>query len=328
MALINLFKPSNIKIPHTLIFGPDAYLNEYVTKDFVNQEKFTSLEQTIIDCSEDGLDELMASLTESSLFSQQKIIIVKNPFFLTAKVATKLKKQVDKLQVILDHLQELDNIVIFIASYEKIDKRKKIVKTLLQQVNLVETKFRPYEISGLIKGISKSEGYTLTNQALQLLIQRSDQVLDTALSNYVKLKNISDNQTIKESLVEQNIDRSLSENVFEILTVALKGDYTQAITRLNEHLREGNSAIQLLAIFESQLEFLMVVKTLQNRRWTKDQIINELKANPYRIQFAMQNKVSLEKLKLLVQKSIELDYGYKSGRYQGNNYLEMFILSI
>ena len=93
-------------------------------------------------------------------------------------------------------------------------------------------------------------------------------------------------------------------------------------------MREGNSAIQLLAIFESQLEFLMVVKTLQNRRWTKDQIINELKANPYRIQFAMQNKVSLEKLKLLVQKSIELDYGYKSGRYQGNNYLEMFILSI
>ena len=201
MALINLFKPSNIKIPHTLIFGPDAYLNEYVTKDFVKQEKFEDLEQTIIDCSEDGLDELMASLTESSLFSQQKIIIVKNPFFLTAKVATKFKKQVDKLQVILDHLQELDNIVIFIASYEKIDKRKKIVKTLLQQVNLVETRFRPYEISGLIKGISRSEGYTLTNQALQLLIQRSDQVLDTALSNYVKLKNISDNQTIKESLV-------------------------------------------------------------------------------------------------------------------------------
>lgn len=328
MALIELFKPTNINNPQTLISGSDAYLNDYLVQDFVNQEKFKDLEQSVVDCVEDGLDELMASLTESSLFSSQKLIIVKNPFFLTAKVAAKYKKQIEKLQVILNHLQELENVVVFIASYEKIDKRKKITKTLLQQVDLVETKFRPYEISGIIKGISKNDGYRITNQALQLLIQRSDQVLDTALSNYVKLKNISDDKNITESLIEQNIDRSLSENVFEILTAAFNGDYAQASARLDGHLREGNSPVQLIAIFESQFEFLMTVKVLQERRWTKEQIVKELKANPYRIQITMQNKISLNRLKSIMRKLIELDFGYKNGTYRGNEYLKMFILAI
>ncbi|QNQ80579.1 DNA polymerase III subunit delta [Lactobacillus sp. PV034] len=328
MALIELFKPTNLKNSHTLITGPDAYLNDYVAKDFIRQEKFKNLEQTIIDCSEDGIEELIANLTESSLFAQQKLIVVKNPFFLTARIADKYKKQVNKLQLILDHLQEIENILVIIASYEKIDKRKKISKILFDQVDVVETKYRPYEISGLIKGISKSEGYTITNQALQLLIQRSDQVLDTALNNYVKLKSISEDQKIRESLIEQNVDRSLSENIFEILTVAFKGDYAQASARLDEHLREGNNAIQILGIFESQIEFLMVVKTLQTRRWTREQIIKELKANPYRIKLAMQNVVTLEKLKYLLQKCIALDFGYKNGQYRGNEYLKMFILSL
>lgn len=328
MALIELFKPTNTNNPQTLIYGSDSYLNDYLAKDFVNQSKFKDLDQTIIDCMEDGLDELMATLTESSLFSSQKLIVVKNPFFLTAKVAAKYKKQIEKLQVILEHLQELENIVIFIANYEKIDKRKKITKTLLQEVNLVETKFRPYEISGLIKGISKYDGYKITNQALQLLVQRSDQVFDTTLSNYVKLKNISDDHTINESLIEKNIDRSLSENVFEILTVAFKGDYVQATARLDEHIREGNNPVQLIAIFESQFEFLMTVKVLQERRWTKEQIIKELKANPYRIQITMQNKIPLKRLKELMKKLIELDFGYKNGTYRGEEYLKMFVLNI
>ena len=328
MALIELFRPTDINNRQTLICGTDAYLNDYLARDFINQEKFKDLEQNIVDCSEDGLDELMASLTESSLFSNQKLIIVKNPFFLTAKVAAKYKKQIEKLQVILAHLRELDNVVVFIASYEKIDRRKKITKTLLQQVDFVETKFRPYEISGLIKGIAKSEGYRITNQALQLLIQRSDQVLDTILSNYVKLKNISDNQTITESLVEANIDRSLSENIFEILTAAFNGDYQQASDRLDSHLREGISPIQLLAVFESQFEFLMTVKVLQERRWTKEQIVKELKANPYRIQITMQNKISLDKLKKIMKKIIELDFCYKNGTYRGSEYLKLFDLTI
>lgn len=329
MNLLSLFQQSNNKNPQTLILGEDAFLNDYLARDYLHQKQFADLDQVIVDCLEDGLEELEASLTESSLFSNQKIILVKNPFFLTAKVATKYKKEIDKLTAIFEHLQELEDIVVFVANYEKIDRRKKVSKTLLGQVNLVETKMKPYEVSGFIKALAKYEGYTLTNQGLQLLMQRSDQVLDTALSNYLKLKNIcDDDHKITESLIETNVDRSLSENIFEILSAAFRGNLAEASSRLNDHLREGASSVQLLAIFQSQLEFLLCVKVLESRRWTQDQITKELNANPYRIKFAMQNHVALAKLKQLVKKSIELDYGYKNGTYHGDEFLKMFLLSI
>lgn len=328
MNLLSLFKQSNSKLDHALIMGSDSFFNEYLMRSYIKQDKFKDLDRVIVDCVEDGLDELMANLTESSLFSSQKIIIVKNPFFLTSKVPAKYKKDIEKLQGILSHLNELDDAVVFVANYEKVDRRKKISKELFNQVNVVDIKIKPYEVSGIVKAIIKSEGYQITNQGLQLLLQRSDQVLDTSLSNYIKLKNISEDNKITESLIERNIDRSLSENIFEILSQALAGNNLQAIERLNDHLREGNNPVYLLAIFESQLQFLLVVKALQNRKWSQDQIVRELKANPYRIKIAMENKVSLTKLKKLVKKSVSLDYGYKNGTYRDDEFLKMFILSI
>lgn len=329
MTLISLFKQTNPKNANLLIQGPDSFFNDYLVRNYLNQKKFSGLDQVIVDCLEDGLDELMATLTESSLFSSQKMVVVKNPFFLMAKVPQKYKKQIEKLTKIIEHLDDLEDIVIFVANYEKIDRRKKVSRFLLEHVNVVETSLKPYEVSGVIKAISKEEGYQITNMALQILMQRSDQVLDAALSNYLKLKNIvGEDKKITETLINENIDRSLSENIFEILTAAFNKNYQEATQRLDDHLREGASAIQLLAIFESQIEFLTCVKVLQNRRWSKDQITKELKVNPYRVKLAMENKVSLNKLASLLKQAIELDFRYKNGTYHGDEFLKLFLLKI
>lgn len=329
MTLISLFKQTNPKNANLLIQGPDSFFNDYLVRNYLNQKKFSGLDQVIVDCLEDGLDELMATLTESSLFSSQKMVVVKNPFFLMAKVPQKYKKQIEKLTKIIEHLDDLEDIVIFVANYEKIDRRKKVSKFLLEHVNVVETSLKPYEVSGVIKAISKEEGYQITNMALQILMQRSDQVLDAALSNYLKLKNIvGEDKKITETLINENIDRSLSENIFEILTAAFNKNYQEATQRLDDHLREGASAIQLLAIFESQIEFLTCVKVLQNLRWSKDQITKELKVNPYRVKLAMENKVSLNKLASLLKQAIELDFRYKNGTYHGDEFLKLFLLKI
>jgi DNA polymerase-3 subunit delta len=329
MTLISLFKQTNPKNANLLIQGPDSFFNDYLVRNYLNQKKFSGLDQVIVDCLEDGLDELMATLTESSLFSSQKMVVVKNPFFLMAKVPQKYKKKIEKLTKIIEHLDDLEDIVIFVANYEKIDRRKKVSKFLLEHVNVVETSLKPYEVSGVIKAISKEEGYQITNMALQILMQRSDQVLDAALSNYLKLKNIvGEDKKITETLINENIDRSLSENIFEILTAAFNKNYQEATQRLDDHLRDGASAIQLLTIFESQIEFLTCVKVLQNRRWSKDQITKELKVNPYRVKLAMENKVSLNKLASLLKQAIELDFRYKNGTYHGDEFLKLFLLKI
>lgn len=328
MTLLSLFKNTNNNNPHTLIWGADDFLNDYLVRSYAKEDRFKDLEHVTVDCESDGLDELIASLTESSLFSEQKFIVVKNPFFLTAKVSKKLQKQIDDLQKIFENLADLEDVVVIVASYEKIDRRKKLTKTVLKQFNVVEPQIRPYEVASTTKAMIKDEGYIITQSALQLLIERSDQVIDIILSNYQKLKMVATDNKITEKSVMQNVDLSLAQNIFAILESALDKNYREAVERLDNQLREGTNPIQLLAVFENQLELILVVKILAQRGRSEPQIVKELGVHPYRVKLALRNRLKIDKLENLLRDAIDLEFKYKNGTYREDNFLKLFILNV
>ena len=328
MTLLSLFKNTNNNNPHTLIWGADDFLNDYLVRSYAKEDRFKDLEHVTVDCESDGLDELIASLTESSLFSEQKFIVVKNPFFLTATVSKKLQKQIDDLQKIFENLADLEDVVVIVASYEKIDRRKKLTKTVLKQFNVVEPQIRPYEVASTTKALIKDEGYIITQSALQLLIERSDQVIDTILSNYQKLKMVATDNKITEKSVMQNVDLSLAQNIFAILESALDKNYREAVERLDNQLREGTNPIQLLAVFENQLELILVVKILAQRGRSEPQIVKELGVHPYRVKLALRNRLKIDKLENLLRDAIDLEFKYKNGTYREDNFLKLFILNV
>ena len=327
MTLLSLFNNTAASVPQTLIWGEDDFLNDYIARSYTKEDKYKDIDRNTFESENYGLDELIANLTESSLFSTQKVVIVKNPFFLTSKVAKKFKKQLDQLQEIFSHSDELDDVIVMVASYEKLDKRKKITKTVMNNFNVINLKIKSYEVSAIAKSIIKAEGYIITQSALQLLVERSDQVMDTILSNYSKLKIVAQNQKITEKMVAENIELSLAQNVFEILEAAFNGNYQQALTRLENQLREGVNPIQLLAVFESQIEILLVVKILAERRRSETQIVKELGIHPYRVKLALKKRIAIEKLEHMLEKAIELDFKYKNGTYQSDEFLKMYILN-
>ncbi len=285
MTLLSLFKNTNNNNPHTLIWSEDDFVNDYLAKSYAKEDQFKDCEHVIIDCETDGLDELIASLTESSLFSEQKLIMVKNPFFLTAKVPKKYQKQINDLIKIFENLSDLEDTIVIIASYEK-------------------------------------------QSALQLLIERSDQVMDTVLSNYQKLKMTATDNKITEKSVMQNVDLSLAQNIFAILESALNRNYQEAVDRLENQLREGTSPIQLLAVFENQLELLLVVKILAQRGRSEPQIVKDLGVHPYRVKLALKNRVKISKLEKLLRDAIDLEFNYKNGTYHEDNFLKLFVLNV
>lgn len=328
MTLLSLFKNSNNSNAQTLILGSDSFLNDYIARSYIYEESFQEFEKVSVDCESDSLDDLIAELTESSLFSQQKVITIKNPFFLTAKVPQKAKKQLDQLQQIFDHIDQLDNKLVIVASYEKLDRRKKLTKTILKKFNVVDTEVKSYEVKKVTKALISAEGYQITEVALQLLLERSDQVLDTVLSNFNKLKMAATENKIDETLVRKNVDLSFAQNVFAVLEAALKHNYREAIARLDNQLREGSNPIQLLAVFENQLELILVAKTLYERGRNETEIVKELGVHPYRVKLALNNKISTNKLASLLEQAIKLDYNYKNGQYRENNFLKLFVLSV
>lgn len=328
MTLISLFKQSNKDKNHLLIYGTNDLLNNYIMTDFVKQKQFSNYDLIYVDVLESGIDGLIATLSESSLFSLQRLIIVKNPVFLSTKFVVKDSKQLEKLKQLIDNLSILDDLIVFVANYEKIDKRKAIVKLLIKNVNVVETNFKAQEVAKILKSIAAAEKIKFIGDAFTELIKRSDNVFSLALNNYLKLKNIVEGKEILPEVVKSNIDQSLSENVFEIMTAIFNKNYVEANRRLDDQINNGLTPIALLAIFESQLEFLLCVKILQKRGWGKDQIVDELDANPYRIYYALNNRLDITRLKQSIKYAIKLDYGYKNGTYTGASFLKVYLLNI
>lgn len=328
MTLLKLFNNSNSKNRHTVLVGEDDFLNEYLVDNLTKEAEQRNLEKVIIDCESDGLDELIASLTEANLFANERLVIVKNPFFLTAKTPKKFEREVKQLSEIFSHVAELEDTIVMIASYEKLDRRKKLVKMVEANFNVVETKIKPYELLTIVKAFIANDGMQISERALQTLIDHSDQVMDVVLNNYLKLKNIATDNKITEDLIMRNIDMSLSQNVFAILEEALRKDYRQANERLDDQLREGTNPVQLIAIFQNQLELLVTAKVLAQRGRDETQIVKELSVHPYRIKLALRNRSSILHLKRLLLQLIELEYKYKSGVYHSEKFLKMFLVTV
>ncbi|KRL63501.1 DNA polymerase III, delta subunit [Lactobacillus psittaci DSM 15354] len=325
--LLSLFKNSNQAKKNLLITGEDAFLNDYLVRDYVKNPALDQLEKRTVDCESEGIGELIADLTEASLFASEKLLIVKNPIFLTGKVQKKDEKNLKQLEKIFEKIDQSDDQLVIICN-GKIDKRRKISKICQKNFNLVDVSFKPYEVSGILKAIIKTENYQISQSALQLLLERSDQVMEAALSNYLKLKNIATDQKITTEMINANIDLSLAQNIFEILTKALSHNYQEAILRLEDQLREGQSPIRILAVFESQLEVLLAAKILLARSRSEMDVGKELGIHPYRVKLAGQTRISIKSLEKMLLAAIKLDYGYKNGTYQGPEFLKMFLLAV
>lgn len=314
-------------LPRVVVFlGPYALINDYLAKEYARQDQFKDCDQQVLDCQEEGLGELLAALTESSLFSAQKVLLIKNPFFLTSKVPVAEKKNVQKLQTVFAHLQELDDTLIFEADYDKLDQRKKLTKLLKQGAEIVDLRLKPYQTGDFLRELAKLEGYSFEPGAFKLLLERSDQVLETTLANYKTLKAMTEGQTISRAEVNEHIDLSLAQNVFAILEDDLHYNYQAALHRLDDQLRQGQTAVGLLSVFASQLEMLVTIKTLAKRGRSPEQITQDLGIHPYRVKLALRNRYSLAKLRQMLLEVIELDYGYKTGRYQSPLFLQNFLL--
>ncbi|MCH3906453.1 MAG: DNA polymerase III subunit delta [Lactobacillus sp.] len=327
MTILSVFgqeKPSRA----VLITGPEALLNDYIARAYCHEPQFKDDDLVQVDCEQDGLDELLAALMENSLFSPQKLILVKNPYFLTSKVPQKDQAKVKQLQQIFANLPELTDALVIVASYERIDQRRKITKLLKKYCLFVSTAVKPYQLGDFFKKLSKQEGVPFEPGALKLLLERSDQVMATALGNYAKLKAICNGQVITQAMVRQNIDRSLAQNVFAILEKALAGQVEQAVMRLDDQLREGVAPAAILAVFASQLEFQVCVKTLAQRGRSEMEITKQLNAHPYRIKLALRSRTNLTRLRRLLREVIELDFRYKNGTYQDSIFLKTWVLGI
>lgn len=325
--MIESITNQKIEAKNTLLLGQSTLLNDLLVQDFLALPALKNQEVVNLDLELTDLDELLGNLMESSLFSGNKILIVKNPLFLTGKPNHYTKHQLTQLEQAMTQINELDNLVFFMAEYDKLDQRKKITKLIKQNFQIIDYTQKQPDLNKVTTAYLKQQQVQIAPQARSLIVRRSNNDLDQLLNNLDRLVAASTDGEINSELILQNIEQSTDESVFRILESALANNYDEAFLVLENELRKGTTPIALVGIFISQLTIVYQAKTLR-QQFLEPQIVKFLKVHPYRVKLALQSKLALGQVRSLLQELIELDYQYKSGQAHDASALKIFILKI
>lgn len=315
-----------------LLYGIEAYFIEETLKRIKRQlSDQGELEVITFDMEESKVDEVMYEADTIPFFSDKKLVIAKNAFFLKATEKGKEKIAHDTL-----NLEEWlkspspSAITVFIAPYEKLDERKKITKAMKQAANVIESaSLQVHDLKGWILHELSSHGKTMSDGAIDCLIELGGtdlvhlQTELTKIATYVGEEPEIDMDTIKKLLV-----RTLEQDVFTLGNAYLSGNKSVAIEIYHDLLKRKEDPLKLNALIATQVRLMVQVSHLKKKGYHAQQIANQLKVHPYRVKLLIDHPMLHNEQKLLqtLNDLATVDLQLKTLNINRDRILEMFLL--
>ncbi|GKT02861.1 DNA polymerase III subunit delta [Furfurilactobacillus entadae] len=281
------------KQPLYLVLGTENYLLNEVRDAFkavipAEQAEMNvgsyDMEQTPVAVA---LDDAMSM----PFFGDHRLVLIDKPGFLTGETSrSKVDHDLDALLHYIQH-PEPTTIFVIMAPYEKLDGRKKIVKVLKKAAVTIET--APLTEQAARQAVidqAATDQYQLADDALNLLVQRTNADLSLMMSNLTKLELFAvQSKVIDREAVSGLVPQSLADNVFDLVTAVLKRQVSTAVMLYHDLLATGEEPLRINAVLVSQFRLLLQVKVLASRGLSQGTLAGQLKVHPYRVKLAMQS---------------------------------------
>lgn len=172
---------------------------------------------------------------------------------------------------------------VFILVGSKIDKRKRIMKLLLEQAQHVEFR-RPFEnqIPGWIRHICKGHGLSITDEAVQLLHRLAGNHLSEIESEVKKLADFLDERKdVEIEDVAQCVSQKREENVFELTEQIASNDRVNALIQLVRLLDQGQSEMGIVALVARHMRILLAIKQGEAMGFAGQKLAHHAQVSPY-----------------------------------------------
>lgn len=299
------------------IAGNNAYAINAKLLELKNSftKKFGTLNLEQFDGEEDSYEQVIDSVTNTSLFSDKQLVVVENP---------------DKNQELTDNIEDLlsrsnDSDLIFVA--RNIDKRSKLYKVIKKQTELLE--FNLDNNVGLDSWIIeevKKRGGSIDMSSARLLLEKTgnDQ---TKISNELD-KLLSYQSIITKDNIELLTIDSPQSTVFQLLDAAFSGNYSKTLAIYEEQRAQKVEPIAIMGMIIWQLHIFAIIKFAGDK--SVSDIAKQAKLNPYVVEKSRQTlrKINKTYLKKLINQVAELDVSLKSESIDSDNALKNLLLDI
>lgn len=294
-------------------YGKDTYRSKQKLNEVINEYKKekTGINLRILNGKNLTLEELKNEVFGVSMFNEKKLIVIENIF--------KNEKFKEDFKAEKKDFINSENIILF---YEE---TKVLKKDILYAAIRTKAEIHEFELlddeklkTWIILKINKLKG-EISKEAIDLLVQYVGNDLWRMENELHKL--FFYQKEINVETVELFINKKTETDIFKTIDAIGENDKGKAIKLLKDHLEKGENVFMLLAMIANQFRNMMIVKT-------KD--YNETNLHPFvaRKSYYQAKNFTLDELKEIYNKILEIDSGIKTGKVNEDLALEIFIAEI
>ncbi|AEI42695.1 DNA polymerase III subunit delta [Paenibacillus mucilaginosus] len=321
--------------PIYVCYGGETYLiQELISRltDKLVEPEHRAFAVTRYDLAETPVESVIEEAETLPFMVPRKLVVASNALFLTgAKESNKVEHRLEKLSEYMKSPVDY-SVLIFTVDAEKLDERKKIVKSLKEADVLVPcTMLSADELTQWVTQEAKRRGFEFAPGVVDRLILYTGTSLQ-ALTKEVEKCALFAGQggTLTADDLEQLVSRTTEQNIFQLIEHIVQMQMDPAFTMLSELLRRKEEPIKIVMLVARQFRIMFQVKDLMSQGYSQQQIASQIGLHPYGVKIAagQANRFDLKRLGSILQQLADLDFQMKSGRIDKVLGLELFLLRL
>lgn len=276
LQIVKTIKSGDIK-PVYFLMGEEPYyidkIADYIEKNLLSEEE-KGFNQMMMYGRDATIDEIVSNAKRFPMMAERQVIIVKE--------AQDLSRTIEKLDSYAENPQPT-TVLVICYKYKKIDKRKKLYKTISKSGVIFESK-RLYEnqVADWIQKTLKSRDYGISPKAAQMLVEFLGIDLSKIDNELQKLQLITPaGTTITPELIEENIGISKDFNNFELRKAIGERDQLKAhrIIKYFGQNPKDNPMVVTVSLLFSYFSQLLQYHGLADK--SKPNVAKYLRISPY-----------------------------------------------
>lgn len=313
-----------------LVYGQDKQLNNIQINKIASSflQELNEFNFITISFEETPLVQVIESIDSYDFFVTKRVIVIKDAWFLTTTSNFVYnEKDYDNLINALACNDENTLIIMTVAS-DKLDTRKKLVKSISKEFKLIKTEnYTTEQLRTIISKKINKDGYSIEGEALSLLLQRSSNNFSNLKHDLQKLLLYETNSKhITVKTVKLLVANNIEDSIFDLSTALLKCDIKKMHHCLFELKLLKEEPIKIVVILGNQIRLILQVQKLASLKFSQSEISRILKVHPYRVKIIFADFLYKKNISNMQRHLYELNKAYITGFSKGYLDLELFLI--
>ncbi|TAH62868.1 MAG: DNA polymerase III subunit delta [Gottschalkiaceae bacterium] len=329
-------KDDNLKNLY-LLFGSEMYLKDYILSNIKKKyidEAFESLNYIHIDGKEANAASIINACETLPFMADKKIVVVEELTLLTSK-KEESRLDEDELCKYLENIN-ISTCLIFISSELKIDNRKKIIKIINKQGNIVElSKLKDLDLTKWTQSIFSKNKKNISMGNIQYFLQQVGYYDNNSERTLYDLENeinkicsyLGSENTVEKEDIEKVLVKSLQNDIFALVDALGQKKSDIALSIFNDMVLDNEPIPRIFPMIIRQLRLLVITKLCEEKGYGQGDISKKVGLPLFVTKklILQTRNFTLNNLHKGIKVALDVDRSIKTGKMEGKLAIEMFI---